>query len=78
MRDGPFLLRLAPQREDDGTSAKHFALALSGERIFELDVAKKRLRFGDEIMDHFVTVAGMGLNDHLREVINGGDVYARL
>jgi hypothetical protein len=75
VHDGPVLLRLAPQGEDDGTPAKHLVLALSRERIFQLDVTKKELRFGHEIMDHFVTVAARGRNNHLRELTSGGGVH---
>ena len=65
LRDGPLLLRLAPQRKSDGPPAQRLALALSGQDVFELDVTEQRLRFGDEIVDRLVTVADATLDDDL-------------
>ena len=65
LRDGPFLLRLAPQREGDRASTQRLAFALAGQDVLEFDVAQQRLPFGDEIVDRLVAVANVRLDDHL-------------
>ena len=56
MRDGPLLLRFAPQRKGDGAPAEHLILPFASEDVLELDVTEKCLRFGDEIVDRLTTV----------------------
>src|SRR6185312_6836045 len=60
--DRPLLLRVAPQRKGDRASAEHLILPFSNEDVLELDVTQKRLPFGDEIVDHLMTVTA-GFDD---------------
>jgi hypothetical protein len=56
LRDGPLLLRFAPQRKGDGAPAEHLVLPFCRKDVLELDITEKCLRFGDELADHLTTV----------------------
>jgi hypothetical protein len=71
VRDGPFVLGLAPQRKSDGTSAKHFFPALLREEVLELDIAKTHFRFGHQISDDFVALTDRSRDDYFRDFIRG-------
>jgi hypothetical protein len=77
VRDGPVLLYLAPQSKDDWTSAKHFLSSLPREHILEFDVIENGLGFGQEIKDHFVTVACTGLHDHFLDLRFSNGTWAK-
>lgn len=64
VRDDPFLLRLAPEREDHGAAAQHGIVAPAAEHILEFDILQQRPGLGHVVADHFMAAADAGLHDH--------------